>query len=375
MSASIAPDHRIRVLDAFRAIAIVAVMLHHYLSRYAPPTHSPSLYGYGRLYSPWFDLGTMGVQFFFMISGFVILMTLERCTHLVEFWVRRLARIYPAFVAASAITLCIVRAAGPPEMRTSPLDALLGLTFLTPYLPGVRYVDGSYWSLVTEMQFYCVIGVVFTAFRNRFELAWAGFVCSGAILWVVGNHTEWHILHTLARHLFLIESIPYFTAGILFYQLYAGNSRRPWLLGVAALAAYLLVAEPISTLRPLVTAAMVAAFILFLRGRLEWLAVRPLVFLGSVSYSFYLLHQYIGVTLIGHLTDYLPDMPAMFMAAAVCVLLAYLSTRFVEIPAKDAILDWARRRLFPVLATRLPNLIIRPAGSARGASVRPACRK
>ncbi len=338
-------------------------MLHHYFSRFAPPTHTPSLYGYSHAYSSWFDLGTQGVQFFFIISGFVILMTLEHCSHLAEFWVRRLARIYPAFVVSTVITLIVVHAIGPPELKTRPIDALLGFTFLTQYLPGIRYVDGSYWSLVTEVQFYFVIGILYTAFRCRFELAWVTYVFVGSIFWVVGNHSRFHVLHTLARHVFLVESIPYFTAGILFYELYAGTCRRPWLLALTALAGYAAVAEPLDTMRPLVTAAMVAAFVLFLRGWLEWLAIRPLVFLGSISYSFYLLHQYIGVSLIRQLTPYLPDLVALCVAASCCVGLAFALTRWVELPAKALILGWARRKLFPTLSVRLPNLTIRAANA------------
>src|SRR5215469_4574944 len=93
-------DSRIQVLDAFRALAILGVMLHHYLSRYAPPDHPRNLYGYEHQYSQLFDLGAMGVQFFFVISGFVIFMTLEKCHHLVEFWVRRIARLEPAYICA-----------------------------------------------------------------------------------------------------------------------------------------------------------------------------------------------------------------------------------------------------------------------------------
>src|ERR1700733_8298890 len=98
------PVHRLKVLDAFRALAILAVLLHHYLVRWAPPYYETNLYGYQHVYSHWFNFGYLGVRFFFMISGFVIFMTLEHCKHAFEFWFRRVARLYPAYILCTIMT-------------------------------------------------------------------------------------------------------------------------------------------------------------------------------------------------------------------------------------------------------------------------------
>jgi peptidoglycan/LPS O-acetylase OafA/YrhL len=360
---------RLRVLDAFRALAILAVMLHHYLSRYAPPDQSPSLYGYRHSYPHWLDLGTLGVQFFFIISGFVIFMTLQRCRHLFEFWIRRLARLYPAYVVATLVTFCIVNLIGPVELHSRPTDIAAGLAFLTPYFAGTRFVDGSYWSLVVEMQFYFVIGILYTHFRSRFELVWALYGFAAAAAWSLGASEGLHLLRTLSRHLLLAESVPYFTAGIVFYKLYSGERRGWWLLALSAVAAYVAVepefANPpdLAAWRPVVTLAMLVLFTLFVLRRLEWLAVRPLVFLGGISYSFYLLHQFIGVSLIPIFTRrlHLPDLAACTAAALFTGTLSFALTRLVEIPSKAAVLGWARRRILPLLPLQFPGFSFRPA--------------
>ncbi len=352
-------EQRLRVLDAFRAIAIFAVMAHHYLSRYAPPDRSSSLYGYVHQYPQSLDLGAMGVQFFFIISGFVIFMTLQRCRHLLEFWSRRLARLYPAYVVGLILTFVIVNTLGPAEFHSTIKDALIGLTFMTSFASGTRFVEPAYWSLVVEMQFYFCIGILYTFFRPRFELAWTLYMGAGMLLWIAGESTQWHVLGSVSRQVFLASNTPYFTAGIIFYLLYRGTRRGVWMMSIAALAEYVLATPSFNISQHIATAAMLVAFTLFVAGRLEWLATDVAVFVGGISYSLYLVHQYIGVSLIPLFTRGglgLPDLAAVSAVTLICGVLAYEMTRWVEIPAKRILLRLTGRVLFPKLCVYFPTL-------------------
>jgi peptidoglycan/LPS O-acetylase OafA/YrhL len=99
-------SRRIASIDGLRTIAIVAVIAFHYCYRWGPPLSPESLYPYGSALAglPGARFGAYGVHLFFVISGFVIAMTLDGCRTPREFIVRRYARLGPAMLIFSAIT-------------------------------------------------------------------------------------------------------------------------------------------------------------------------------------------------------------------------------------------------------------------------------
>jgi peptidoglycan/LPS O-acetylase OafA/YrhL len=342
---------RLKVLDAFRAVAILAVLLHHYLVRWAPPDYEINLYGYQHVYSRWLDLGALGVQFFFMISGFVIFMTLEHCKHAFEFWLRRVARLYPAYLVCTAITFVTANILGPRVFFSSLGDFLASLDFLAAYIQGRKFVEPAVWSLVVEIQFYFIIGVIFAFAKQRVIAVWICFLGVGLVLWCLGRSEELHVFRSIAKYVFLLPYMPQFTAGMVFYRMYSGRRSGCWGMSSMALLTYATVnaGEPIAT--HFAQAVMIGCFVFFFLGYLKWLAIRPLVFIGNISYPLYLIHQYVGVSLIRRFTLSLglPDLAAAFGAASICALVAYAVTRTIEIPAKQAILKWAVVHVFPSL--------------------------
>ena len=93
-----------------------------------------------------FPAGNYGVQLFFLISGFVIFMTLERTRTAMDFVVSRFSRLFPAYWAAMAITAAVVYSIGLPSQKLPLHDFLLDLTMVQEIL-GAEHLDGSYWTL------------------------------------------------------------------------------------------------------------------------------------------------------------------------------------------------------------------------------------
>lgn len=350
-------ESRLLALDVFRALAILGVLIYHYLSRFAPPVYAHDIYGYHHLYPRWLDVGALGVQFFFIISGFVIFMTLEKCRDPFEFWFRRFARIYPAFVAATLLTFVLVNVFGPADFHSTWIDALVGLTFLSKDIPGTSFVEPAYWSLAVEVKFYLLIALVYAASKGRFVLGWSMLVIAGLVAYVAGEIPQLHVLRWVANHVFLMECLPNFTAGIAFYKIWRGE-RSGWrALALLAAVNYVIVASDRGLLVHAAEVAMLVVFALFSLRKLDWLVSRPLVFIGGISYPLYLIHEYIGVSMIALLRHRLqvPDLLAAALAAFACGVMAYAMTRWVEAPAKGFLMSRGRTR-FAWLASQFPGL-------------------
>ena len=146
-SSPAAADGRLGQLDALRGVAALAVVLFHYsfgfVTRYAPEA-TPLV---------WMPHGHLGVNLFFVISGFVIFMTLTRVQRPMDFVVSRFSRLFPAYWVAVGLTFAVVGVAGLPGKEVTAWQALANLAMVHG-LFRVPHVDGVYWTLEVELLFY-----------------------------------------------------------------------------------------------------------------------------------------------------------------------------------------------------------------------------
>ncbi len=126
---------RLLQIDALRGLAAIAVVGFHLTTRFA------EVYGKGGSPAISFPLGYYGVNLFFMISGFVIFMTLERTQRSMDFVVSRFSRLYPAYWASVALTFCITHALGLPGREAGLSQAVLNLLMFHSVL-GVPSIEG-----------------------------------------------------------------------------------------------------------------------------------------------------------------------------------------------------------------------------------------
>ena len=322
---------RIAELDVLRGIAAVMVMIFHHTVIFQ------NMFGDGR--APGLQFGVFAVHLFFMISGFVIFMTLARTRSALDFAVSRGSRLFPVFWVAVLLTQTVVWCAPLPGLTVSWRDAMWNLTMLAQPLR-VPMVDVVYWSLVIELAFYALMLALFLAGGlqrvERIVVPWllVQLIAAGAARW-----TGREIPQALSV-LLLLKYAHLFLAGILCHRIRtAGPTPALHALLAACCAVHFVIQGVWAGLVGLVWFAL---FYALARQRLGWINARPLVFLGTISYSLYLVHQNIGYVVMRALAAF-PRPVQLAAAAATVMLAATLLTFLVEQPALRLIRKFYRR--------------------------------
>jgi len=331
---------RIDSLDALRGIAIVSVVLFHYTYRWGPLDPDKfDLYHFQNNTGA-FALGWIGVELFFVVSGFVIFMTLERCLSWGDFTLRRISRLYPPYLLGMILTFLFTTLFGPPQFHSTISDLAAGLSMASPYL-WHGWVDGVYWSLLVELKFYFWICLLYFAFRARFMIAWLGFCLITVALPLLP--------HIPGQSLLLGEYAPYFFAGMAYYLRFKREA-LDWQSGALlafAIISYVELWHSKGVAVHALVLTIAALFELLLTDRLNWMRSLQLHRIGQVSYSLYLIHQFIGVTMIGWLNriSLLNGIPAVAIVVALMVATAFAMYHWVEEPSHRRMRQWAMARL------------------------------
>ncbi|MFC4063088.1 acyltransferase family protein [Planomonospora corallina] len=141
---------RLSWLDALRGPAALAVALHHSAWTFIPDLWAEV--------DRRIDVGTWGVFVFFLVSGYIIPASLERCGDLRVFWTGRVFRLVPLLLVASGLALLLAWGGAfdlHPDLGTRPVPlVLLGNLTMLQELLGLPAVIDVMWTLSYEMAFY-----------------------------------------------------------------------------------------------------------------------------------------------------------------------------------------------------------------------------
>jgi peptidoglycan/LPS O-acetylase OafA/YrhL len=353
---------RVIAIDGLRGLAIFFVVLYHAYGATDAYYHP---FGTQFAYIYFIRLGWLGVQLFFLVSGYVILMSLEKCTGIFDFLFRRWVRLFPSMLVGSLLMLAFVQSTslGPSADRTL-INLIPGLTFISPALIhaftglSIQSMDGQFWTLYVEVTFYFIFGLSFFLLGARpavaviFIIFLASMVSSFAVDAGIGGRLFSKVSAAMSWMGFIYFG--WFAAGSLFYLATKQHSRS--YLGIGVLAGVTTVGltaklSHLSYVNDIPTnLTMLAIIVLFataisntlLSRILEW---RLIVFLGFVSYPLYLIHDNIILGLTKVFADALPGLPLIltpFAPISVVIFISWLLARFVE-PTVARLLNSLRR--------------------------------
>jgi len=343
---------RFEEIDVLRGLAAMVVVLSHY-STHCVKFFQEAPFGF-RLDTIY---GFYAVQLFFIISGFVISLTVEKSRDWRDFAFSRLTRLYPAYWAA--VTLMVVVHVLVFKDKFWIGGYVTNMTMLQEFL-GFPNLDNVFWTLTVELAFYAIIGALFAAgLLPRIEVVAAGWLAAGCIWSLVDQHLGLALPETFAR-LFILSHAPFFMAGIVFYRIATrGLTPQRLALILAALAAAGWIdglPSPDSpavawgdVLHRLVIAAILfAIFGLAVLGGLRFAISRATLWLGGISYSLYLSHRNLGHSTMSSLHELgVPVWILFTITLAGALILAAALTYLVERPALKALRHWYRTRAAP----------------------------
>jgi peptidoglycan/LPS O-acetylase OafA/YrhL len=285
---------RLLGLDGLRGLAATSVLLFHYTYWYdvavsKRPTLPLSLSG-----------GHFGVELFFIISGFVIFMTLQRTDTVYEFAVSRIARLVPAFwlaVFVSTVLTCIFPL---PNFEAAGLGRVLANLTMVPAVFRQHPIDPSYWTLSVEFFFYLCMGMVLTL-RG---LKWIEPICFAGLLICLAARTSLNPVPLPERVSMLMSYTQFFIIGICLYRICVSEaSSLTYFLLASAVSLSLLGASKTSLEAPgleyfFVTVVLTSVVWFATARRVRILETGLMQFLGRISYSLYLLHQVMGFVIL-----------------------------------------------------------------------------
>lgn len=315
---SVAGSERIVFANQLRGVAAFSVAYSHLVGLFwavpdlvsavtgsrspGPPPESYLPYIYFNGVTP----GPFGVGLFFLISGFVIPLSLARQTRL-GFLLARLVRIYPVYLVAMALQVVVTQASAAWWGRPLPinLQALLANALLVENYTGQPNFDLVNWTLAIEVKFYLLAALLAGPIRRGtvWPLFAAGLVltaanAAAAAYWppggtpviIFGNETA-YIVFMLIGVLFSFHLRGLIDARQL--MLYAAAMLGLYLVCWYAGAAAAVYAFQYNA-RNYLYAFVMFGFLYRFRHRIRPFA--PLDFLAAISYPFYLIHVLVGLS-------------------------------------------------------------------------------
>ena len=356
---------RLPALDLLRFTAAIAVTLYHYVSCY--PKGVDAAIPVVSAISAVTRYGYLGVDLFFMISGFVIVWSSWNRSAL-DFTVSRITRLYPSFWASLVFTAVCIWLIAPavPHVSVPALTprTLAANATMIPAVLNAPLIEGVYWTLEIEIRFYALIFVLLLLRSlHRIEpLLYAWLALTIASLFI---ELPWILYYTG-----LVPYGAFFASGCLFFLV----KSRGWSiarsigLGVGLVTSmavsinqrgqFLTADTTSAVVVPALVAVFFGLFVLMIRRSTPGTA-RLSYWLGALTYPLYLTHAMMGFLIYEWLQPTIGTVASIATITLLAFIVAIVLTVAVDIPA---------RKPFATLLYRIADALRIRTGSKETAS-------
>jgi exopolysaccharide production protein ExoZ len=317
MSDPIEQNNKILSVQYLRGLAALGVVACHYGAAF---TLYPAL-------AAALNFGQTGVYVFFLISGFIIVYSLEKAKYKIGkffiFLLKRSIRIDPAYYITILLTILLFKYLSAVSPVTGekfvliPQQLIAHLLYVVPFTQYDFYMH-VFWTLCIEFQFYLLIGLFyFISTRKLFKIPFL-------VLFSLSSFLRWPDGYYLV-----------FTYGVIFatgISLVALYQNRTWLNAILPALFLVLVGRKFGI--PVFLLITISSFIIVFYKS----TIRPLGFLGDISYSLYLIHTLISVILIKVIVKFsinVSGLPTiwLFFEVLIAILCSYLFYKLIEKPS------------------------------------------
>ena len=299
-------------IDAVRGYAILLVVMVHS----AQPIFGGGITGV-------LNSGSLGVQLFFIASSFTLFYSLEKRTRIDQkltttfFFIRRLFRIAPLYWIAIVFYVIYAQlheSIWLPSKPLDPLNILFNAMFLNGiYPPAINYIPPGSWSIGVEMLFYLTVPILFSvikSWKKALQLAIVAILVSIVVQLlayvVITDYTdlEWAVHRDWALFFWFPNQFPVFCFGMILYFILRDKVLRfeykEWMLALMVLVFFALGLAKFTYDFPWFLIQREYLYSLLFVGfawclsKTKWsFAVQPMVHVGKVSFSLYLIHPFI----------------------------------------------------------------------------------
>ena len=320
-------DSRNIVWDVFRGAGALMVLFHHYTNRY------DTLFGHTETWplSLPFSLGAWGVCVFFILTGFFLIPSLASSPSLSAYYKKRVIRLYSSYIPCVIITWLLMTYTPPLGNRNVSFVSFLGnLTMFQGFL-GLPNVDGAYWTLAVQLIVYIAIGAIFFLMKKSI-----GKLLIVMFVWmIVGCGVSFlHNQLGFTKLTFISDAkfIQLFIQGLLLYCIGTRLCKSIWIYIFLALSVcYDLLWFSVSYF--IFNSFLIVLMLVVQLTNVSLKRKGVLVFIGSISFPLYLLHQNIGYLIIRFMEQHgLTSEWWIVMPVSIVIALAWLMTAFVERP-------------------------------------------